>query len=395
MKQGEREEDICRGNLRLSDISLHSFRNYDDVSLEDLGVLTILVGPNAVGKTSIIEAVQMMTALKSFRTNRYAQMTSWGHSRSSVMARLSGGGRNLDLRLLLDEGKRSYQLNGKPRRVQDLKGILPAVTFSPDDLDLAKGTHSIRRDALDGIGCQLSRNFYAVSHDYAKLIRQKNKALKDGLPDVYLDGVDDVLVRVGAQLMAHRLYILKEFKPSLSSFYESISMGREFLDFVYVPSWVREDVDSMSDTPGILARLSLDESTAKDQIAGYLSQAMRVFRSEERARGKAIVGPHADKLWFMIDGRNSLYYSSQGQQRSIVLAFKLAEASIITRSLDQKPILLLDDVMSELDAQRRQYFTQFILDDYQTIITTTSKEYFDSDICQHADVIDLPFRAGE
>ena len=177
--------------LRIDSVRLENFRNYERFSLSNLGALTILVGPNAVGKTSAIEAIQMVTACKSFRTNQFEQMQRWGCPHSSIDASIRGNGRNLDIHLSIDQGKRNYQLNGKNKRIQDLKGLLPAVSFSPDDLNLAKGAHSIRRSALDNLGSQLSKNFYAVKNDYAKLIKQKNKALKDELPDFYLDSIDD------------------------------------------------------------------------------------------------------------------------------------------------------------------------------------------------------------
>lgn len=388
--EGKSGNPAIRGGLHLESLHLRSWRNYDSFLIDGIGGLTILVGPNAVGKTSIVEAVQMVTALKSFRTSQYRQMVTWGHDRALVKANLVGDGRDLDLRLGIEEGKRIYQLNGKTKRVGELKGLMPAVTFCPDDLNLAKGPHSARRDAVDALGGQLSKNFYAVRSDYAKLIRQKNKALKEELPDAYIDSIDDLLVRVGVQLMAHRMVITGKMRDPFRRFYEEITAGKESLDMVYVPSWVESNRGEGDVSRETWEQIAIDENTfdrtvAKDRLSSVISEN----RLLERSRKRAVFGPQADKIDFLLDGRNALHYSSQGQQRSIVLAFKLAEATVISETLDQKPILLLDDVMSELDEARRRYFMEFISDDMQTIITTTNEDYFDEPTKEKADVIRL------
>lgn len=375
--------------LRIESIGISDFRNFESFSLDGLGPLTILVGPNAVGKTSVVEAVQMMTALRSFRTNQYAQMIRCGAASASVDALVAGGGRLLELSLRLKDGKRTYGLNGKSKRVQDLKGVLPAVSFSPDDLNLVKGSNSNRRDAVDALGSQLSKNFYSVKSDYAKLVRQRNRALKDGVPDAYIDSIDDVLVLVASQLMAHRLHILRKMTPAFAGYYHDIAAGGESLCATYIPSW-----DESDDCCGCACGIRMEDGFDKSAAADMLAAALKRRRAEERARGKTVVGPHADKLTFLLDGRDALHYSSQGQQRSIVLAFKLAEAAVITETLGQKPILLLDDVLSELDELRRRYFLQFISDDLQTFITTTNAECLSPEVRAKANMIHLDAREG-
>ena len=368
-------------DLRVESIDLRDFRNFREFSMRGIGPLTILVGPNAVGKTSVIEAIQMMTALRSFRTNQYSQMVRWESPAACVDAGLSGAGRSLEMSLSLREGKRVYSLNGKSKRVQDLKGLLPAVSFSPDDLNLVKGPDSNRREAVDALGAQLSKNFYAVKSDYAKLIRQRNRALKDGAPDAYIESIDDVLVLVAAQLVSYRLHIIGKMQPAFGDYYRDISGGAETLGVRYLPSWLQgvDGVAGLPDTFGF----------DKHECACALQRSLASRRGEERARGKTVVGPHADKLAFMLDGRDALHFSSQGQQRSIVLAFKLAEAAVINRTLDQRPVLLLDDVLSELDEARRRYFMGFISNDLQTFITTTNAECLSREVREQARIVNL------
>lgn len=382
MESGFEEDKAASSrDLRVESISLHDFRNFREFSMRGIGPLTILVGPNAVGKTSVIEAIQMMTALRSFRTNQHSQMIRWGSPTACVDAGLSGAGRILEMSLSLRDGKRGYALNGKAKRVQDLKGQLPAVSFSPDDLNLVKGPDSNRREAVDALGTQLSKNFYAVKSDYAKLIRQRNRALKDGASDAYIESIDDVLVLVAAQLVSYRLHIIGRMQPAFGDYYRDISGGAESLGVRYLPSWLW-DADGGDVLSG---SFEFD----KHECAQVLQRSLASRRGEERARGKTVIGPHADKLSFMLDGRDALHFSSQGQQRSIVLAFKLAEAAVIDRTLDQRPVLLLDDVLSELDEARRRYFMGFISNDLQTFITTTNAECLDREVREEARIVNL------
>lgn len=350
-----------------------------------------------MGKTSVIEAIQMVTALKSFRTSHYNQMVRWGDEHAAVDAHLAGSGRSLDIRLNIEAGKRSYRLNGKPKRLQDLKGLLPAVAFSPDDLGLAKGPNSARRDAIDDIGVQLSKNFFTVKRDYTKLIRQKNRALKDEMPDEFIDSIDDLLVRVGVQLMSHRMVVLEKMRPSFQDFYREITAGKEILDFAYAPSWAvcaDEDGNVSRGTPSPNA--FIDENTFnREEAIDQLGKALRNARGQERARKTSVMGPHADRIAFYLDGHNALHYSSQGQQRSIVLAFKLAEVAVIQETLHQKPLLLLDDVMSELDEKRRTFFMNFISGDIQTFITATDESFFNDLLREAALLVRLSNREGE
>jgi DNA replication and repair protein RecF len=366
--------------VRLDSIRMHSFRNYEDAAINTLGNLTIFCGQNAIGKTSILEAIQLVTALKSFRTSQSAQMIHWGMDSADVAAHIIGNGRSLDMELSIEQGRRSYRLNGKGKRIQDLKGILPAVSFCPDDLHLVKGPDSARRTAIDDIGSQLSRNFYAVKSDYEKLLKHKNQALKNESDDFFIDSIDDVLVRVGTQFLSHRMVVIDKMQPFFSDFYRDITGGSEEVSFSYHPCWDDESA-SGGEIPFVFD---------KEIVVSKYETMLKAKRERERIRKKSLVGPHADNVSFLIDGHNAMHFASQGQQRTIVLAFKLAESATIQSTLHQKPILLLDDVMSELDEQRRGYFLDFISNDLQTFITTTNMEYFKKEMIGKADVYRLP-----
>lgn len=365
--------------LKIESIEFRNFRNYESLSIDGLNNLVIFVGPNAVGKTNIIEGVQLISALKSFRTSHVSQMVHWESNAASIEAHLVGDGRDLIEHLDIDNGKKTYLLNGKKRSIQSMKGLFPAVVFCPDDLELAKGADSERRNALDDLGCQLSKNFYAVRNDYTKLVKQKNRALKDERSDAYIDSIDEILIKVGVQLLAHRLFIVGKFDEVFNDYYQSITGSHERADLIYKPWFYdNDDISYMFD---------------KEEATSSFKKSLEKNRSYERKRFLSCVGPHKDVIRFILDGKDAVDFASQGQQRSLVLAAKLSEASILQDILGQKPILLLDDVMSELDDSRRQSFMSFISDDIQTFITTAHIDYFDDEVKAKAQIIELPFQS--
>lgn len=375
--------------LRLERISFRNFRSWERLDLDGLGALTVLVGANAAGKTNVVEGVELACAMQSFRSSKLQEMVSWDAESARIEARITDGDRLLDLELCLREGKKACRLNGKPRRASDLKGTLPAVSFTPDDLDLAKGSSSVRRNALDSLGSQLSKNYHAVRRDFEKMLKQKNRLLKDGVSSLYLSSVDEVFVSVGAQLCYKRSEILERMKPHIQEYYRSISGGNEVVGADYVPSWrsvLAEDVgEGLSEAS--MAPLSAPFTT--EEAREGLFSALEAVRSREIARGRSLVGPQADAVQFTIDGRSATSFASQGQQRSLVLSFKLAEVSLVREILGQQPVLILDDVMSELDSARRTALVDFIMDDIQTFITTTDLSYFDARLLERARVVRL------
>lgn len=369
----EEHQQLQNDDLRVTSLTLHNFRNYQRLVLEDIGALTILVGPNAIGKTSIIEAVQLVTSLKSFRATHASQLITWENDSASIEATFTNRQRRLEEKMEVKNDKRTYFLNGKSRHIKDLKGLVPAVVFTPDDLELVKGSNSVRRASLDDLGSQLSKNFYAVKNDYQKLLRQKTQALKEDATNDFLFSINEVLAKVGAQFFVHRRTLCEKVSPFLEHSYQSIVQSGEDLKMHYVSRWVEE------------------YTIAKSDIEKQLLSQMNSVIDEERARKKNLVGPHTDEILFLLNGQNSLHFASQGQQRSIVLAYKIAEANTIQDVLGQQPVLLLDDVMSELDESRRLSFMEFVQQDRQTFITTTNLSYFDDNLIARANVYQLPF----
>ncbi len=365
--------------LRVEHISYRDFRNYEHLELSDIGSLTVFVGPNAVGKTNIVEGIQLLTAQTSFKHPTSVQLIREGCDHAKLAADLIDGDRMLLFGLDLAEGKRKFSLNGKAKRAVDLKGVAPSVVFAPDDLQLAKGSMSRRRDAIDSVGSQISRNHYEIRRDWDKILRQKNALLKDGADPVLVESVNDVVVTCGAQLTCYRFALFLKLSRLMREYYAEISGSTECFGARYVPSWV--EAGQPFPEEGLL-----DRETARSSLRSALEGKLH----EEIRRKRACVGPQADRVEFFIDGRPVSVFASQGQQRSVVLAFKLAEVTLVKEMLGLQPILLLDDVMSELDEHRRRALVRFVSDDMQAFITTANLAYFDDDLIDRAHVVNLP-----
>lgn len=366
-------------NLRVEHIAFSDFRSYETLELAGIGPLTVLVGPNAIGKTNIVEGVQLLTALTSFRHATIEQMLRSGAERARLSMHVSDGNRELDIDCLMEGHSRKYRLNGKAKRPADLKGLVPSVTFTPDDLEMVKGSMSVRRQTLDVLGSQLSASYYLIRKDYEKVIRHKNRLLKEEASLPLIESINEMLITCGAQLTCYRVALFQRLVAQMKSRYEDIAGGRETFSAEYVPSWDEVPADELT------------KEAARAQLEGALARVS----AEEVARHRCLVGPHLDQVHFYINGMNATQFGSQGQQRSIVLAEKLAEAAVVEEMLAQKPLLLLDDVMSELDGARREALVAYISQDVQTFVTTANLAYFDAGMLARADVVELPVRKVE
>ena len=236
-----------------------------------------------------------------------------------------------------------------------------------------------RRNALDGVGSQLSKNHYLIRRDWDKVLRNKNALLKDEASPLLIESLNDMMVTCGAQLVCYRAALFEKLGRAMASHYHDITGGREQLAARYAPSWYEE---GRWIEPGV--------QLERDKVREEMAAALKSQAAAERARRRSLIGPHADRIEFYVEGRPVGIYGSQGQQRSVVLAFKLAEVTLICDLLGQKPVLLLDDVMSELDAQRRASLVKFVSGDIQTFITTANLAYFDDDVLAAARVVRLP-----
>ena len=356
--------------LVVSRVVLHDWRSFTERTLDVTSGLTILCGQNATGKTNTVEALQLITAGTSFRRPRTTDLVREGCASGRVQARLEGDGRVVDVSCEVADGKRRFVRNDKACRPSDLSSTLMSVLFCPDDLSFVKAGAKYRRDELDAFGAQASDGYRKVARSYARAVEQRNRLLKDPMPDLGLLEAWNASVALGGATLLHaRISMFQRLRRHLCAIYEQVG-GGEQLDCSYLGS-----------LGGGLEDLSRDE--LRDLFLDRLDEC----REEELRRGVTLVGPQRDDVAFTIAGRDARAFGSQGQQRSVVLAWKMAEVAIAREVLGEQPLLLLDDVMSELDEARRAAMTKFVQGGIQTVVTTTNLAYFPDELLRDAEVI--------
>lgn len=349
-------------------LSVFQYRSFPAYELDLAPGVTVLVGRNAVGKTNLIEAIQLLTAGQSFRKPAPVELVREGCDRCSFELSLEGEGRVLDMACEVAGGKRAFKRNGKKVSASGVRGVLPSVLFCPDHLDMIKRSARVRRDALDDFGMQLNDRYAKLVSAYERTIEQRNNLLKERYCDPgLLEAWDESLAATGAQLLMHRRALLERVRAHFTEVYGVIA-PHETADVSYVAT--------IGDLTGM-----------REELTDRFSAALAASRADDLRRGMTLVGPHRDEVLFTIDGRPARDYGSQGQQRSLVLAWKIAEVKVTHDILGRYPILLLDDVMSELDAGRREAIMRFIEGEIQTVITTTNLGYFSHEVLDDAKVV--------
>lgn len=363
--------------MRITRLEITGFRSYHQWAIEPDAALTVLVGPNAIGKTNIIEAIQLISTGSSFRNPEWRELVRWGEDRARIGMTAEGEGSHADVELLIDtDGTRSWKVGGTTkRRVSDATRFVPVVVFTPDDLSLVKGPAEQRRGAIDTLGEQLSATYGALRRDYMRVVRQRNALLRDEGTDADLEPWSQQVISLGARLHMHRRRLACRVAEAAAPVYAHLAPG-EHLDL------------QIADRCGVDEPEASTAHTAAAIEATIMAELGR-RRTEERARKTTLVGPHRDDIVFLVNGREARAFASQGQQRTIALAWKWAEVTVVNEVLRKTPVLLLDDVMSELDASRRGALTDLVQRDVQTFVTTTTTDYFDPGLLRAARVVRL------
>lgn len=356
--------------LLVKSLGMLCYRNFAAKDIQLADGMTIFCGHNATGKTNSVEALQLLTAGTSFRHPRAADLILEGEDQARILARLEGDGRVIDVACEITPTKRTFLRNGKRCRPADLSSTLMSVLFCPDDLWFVKRGARERRDELDAFGVQANAGYRRVCQAYARSVEQRNRLLKDPQPDIdLLDAWDASVALGGATLLVARYKLFERLRRHFVEVYARVGEG-EKVDCTY--------------------RCSLGEGVAgmgRNTVRDIFAQQLADRRQEDLRRGQTTRGPQRDDIVFTIDGREARNFGSQGQQRSIVLAWKMAEVACSAEILGTQPLLLLDDVMSELDAQRRDAITRFVQDGIQTVVTTTNLGYFPKELIDRSKVV--------
>ena len=341
----------------LSRINLYNFRNYHKISLQFGQKMNILIGRNAQGKTNILEAISILALTKSHRSGIDANLIKLGEEKAILKARVKNGKILNDLEVQLMNGNKKIKVNDdKVDRLADYISYLNIIIFTPDDLELIKGSPSIRRNFFNIELSQLSKTYLNTYNEYNKILKTRNEYLKllftSHIADKnYLDILTDKLIEKAIIIYQERKKFVDAINQNLESIFFDI-VGDKGLKMVYEPNIRLNSFDC-------------------DFIKSVMLEVYRKNYLKELNYKMTLYGPHRDdfSLYFQdIDLRN---FGSQGQQRLAVLSTKLAEIPIFEDVCGTKPILLLDDIFSELDLGKRKKLLQYINSDLQSIITTT------------------------
>ena len=352
----------------IKSLKLVNFRSWRDYDLEFKSV-TILIGKNGVGKTNILESIWFLANGRSWRV-RHAQhaeeLILWGEDFSRISAKLENDHKDIEIFLPKDTATQYKQLkiDGIKHRFLDLLGVMPAVLFSPESIQLIDGAPGLRRRFLDVVLSQTSRQYALNLIEYGKILRERNKLLyhikmkRSKLDE--LDFWDGKLVALGSDLMKDREELIKFFNVNIAASYKKIAGTSEKLAIKYHPA------------------------TEIDRFADIL------FASREREVEQAITahGPHRDDFRIYLGGRDVATFGSRGEYRSVILSLKIVELEFLAKKRGEKPILLLDDIFSELDHDRRMHLAE-IIKDQQTIITTTDLDHIEKGLREKAKIVEL------
>ena len=341
--------------MYLTWLELRDFRAYDTLRFEPEPGMNILVGQNAAGKTSILEAVAYLGMMKSFRSVPDAALVRDGADAAVIRGSLGGAASELTVEVELPaQGRRTVLANAKrPKRMRDMLLAVPVVAFLPDDLDVIKRSAGMRRDYLDDLAARLWPQAGADLSDYEKTLRQRNALLRHSgrTADAFtLDALDVRLASAGGRVLSHRRTVATELQDHLMHAYGVVG-GSGDLRWACLSTWGSENasgVDALSDA----LRFALGERRSKDL--------------EIRT---TTVGPHRDEPELLLDGRSTRVRASQGEQRTVALALRVGAYRLIEEIRNQTPILVLDDVFSELDADRAHRVLS-LMPEGQVFVTT-------------------------
>src|SRR6266404_331673 len=381
-----RPMDIC---MYLSYLSLKDFRNYKQLDLPLESGLLLFQGENAQGKTNLLEAVAMLATSNSFHASVDREVVNWDApdriARVAASVKRHTGEAKIEVVIIdptptgevgtqfiapNDRQRKRIKINGVPKRAIDLIGLVTVVLFSPNDLSLVDGSPEERRRFLDRGLCQVQPHYCHALNRYRKIIAQRSallKRIRENQEDPrMLDYLDEKMTEWANMIIFERCRMVDALNQHVDELQAIISGGRERLQIVYRPSF---QVDPALDTT--------------EALESYRTQ-LREARRKEIQQGVCLLGPHRDDLEFLVNGVNMLIYGSRGQQRTAALSAKLGELAYMRAITGEEPILLLDDVFSELDVLRREYLLRQVLRHEQVLITATDFRSFPAEMLARA-----------
>ncbi len=353
--------------MRLCSVAVADFRNIRSVLIEPGERFNLLHGLNGQGKTNLLEAIYLLGSPRSFRTFRLPELIRHGESKAQIHGTVESGGIENSLQLCIEAAGRKVEIDGKAvHKASELHGKLNAVVFSPDDTGMVRMGPDSRRRYLDRTVYMGDIGYLHCWHSYQRILKQRNHLLKTSDRSC-LEIWTEKLAETGAEVIERRLKFVAILDKKLQKYYATISGSSEISRLSYQPNGI--------------------QSTEREQIyEDLLEMFKRQQRSDERY-GTTTAGPHRDDLSLELDDRSLKAFGSQGQQKSYVLALKMAEMDNLQDIFGEAPLLLLDDMSSELDARRNQNLMEFLTTrEIQVFITTTERSPVLLDAAPHCAV---------
>ncbi len=369
--------------MKIKSLKLLYFRNYLSTNIDAHPSLNVLVGNNANGKTNIIESIFCLALGKSYRTKSDSECIMFGETATAMSCIVNKNDKDLDIMLGINNKGKSAKIAGiKKTKLTDFVGELNVVLFSPEDLQIVKGSPALRREFMNREFYQFSRIYHKYYLMYQHLLKQRNSYLKDMRKNpkdemslAYLETLTSQLAKVALYIIKERVSFVQDISKLTYKNMLNISNGQETLKIKYKSS--------------VLDALNITEINDESFTEENLTKVMMKRSFDDIMRGSTKIGPQHDDLEFYINDLDAKMYASQGQQRSIVLSLKLAEINYLKSKTGTYPVLLLDDVLSELDKNRQLKLLDAINENVQTFITTPSISDIKEDLLKKAKVFKI------
>ncbi|AEP00487.1 DNA replication/repair protein RecF [Heyndrickxia coagulans] len=367
--------------MYLQELELHNYRNYETLTIPFENKVNVILGENAQGKTNLMEAIYVLALAKSHRTSNDKELIRWDAEYAKIKGRLHKTHGSVPLELTISKkGKKAKYNHIEQKKLSRYIGNMNVVMFAPEDLNLVKGSPQVRRRFIDMEIGQISPVYLYDMSRFQKILQQRNHYLKQlqmkkQTDRTMLDILTEQLIEQAAKIVMRRFEFVRMLEEWARPIHHSISRGLEQLEIQYKPSVnVSEELDWSK------------------MIKSYENKFAEI-REREIDRGVTMAGPHRDDLAFVVNGRDVHTFGSQGQQRTAALSVKLAEIELIYSEIREYPILLLDDVLSELDDYRQSHLLNAIQGRVQTFVTTTSVDGVDHQTLREASMYTV--KAGQ
>lgn len=358
----------------IEQLKLINYRNYESLSLDFSPKINVFIGENAQGKTNVMESIYVLAMAKSHRTSNDKELIRWkadyGKIEGVVQNRYGGFPMELSI---TKKGKKGKVNHLEQSKLSNYIGQMNVVMFAPEDLNVVKGSPQARRRFIDMEIGQISPVYLHDLLNFHKLLKQRNHLLKSNqgklkIDDVLFDIYTEQYIQSAIQIIRKRFQFVELLQEWAEPIHSGISRGLEQLTVKYRPI------------------TGMEANWTEEEMATYLGKKIAEVKRKEIERGVTLVGPHRDDLQFLVNGYDVQTFGSQGQQRTTALSLKLAEIELIKKETKEAPILLLDDVLSELDDYRQSHLLNTIQGEVQTFVTTTSVEGIHHETIQHAEM---------